>query len=142
MTDPILLRSWKESRLFLARRMRTTKGLLRLSGLLVQMLMNGLRRWQQRWRQRLAVLRRTRKMLSWMLKNMLHGEESDSLMRMSCLSDWRCICLMIRNILILILMILRRELMSAELLLRRSWRRLIRMQSICLRNTGRKCLTE
>lgn len=122
--------------------MRITKGLLRLSGLLVRMQTNGLRRWQQRWLMRLAVSRKMRRMLLLMLKSMLHGEESDSLMRMNCLSDLRCICLTIRNILILILMILRKELMSAALLLRRSWHRLILTQYRCLRNTENRCLTE
>lgn len=47
-----------------------------------------------------------------------------------------------KNILILILMILRKELMSAVWLLRRSWHRLILTQSRCLKNTERKCLTD
>ena len=142
LTDLILLRRGKESRLFLVMYMRTTKGLLRLSGLLVQMQTNGLRRWQQRWLMRLAVSRKMRRMLLLMLKSMQHGEESDSLMRMSCLSDLRCICLMIKNIRILILMILRKELMNAVWLSRRSLHRLILTQSRCLKNTERKCLTE
>ena len=113
-----------------------------VSGLLVQMQMNGLRRWQQRWLMRLAVSRKMRRMLLLMLKSMLHGEESDSLMRMTCLSGLKCICLTIKNIRILILMILRKELMNAAWLLRRSWHRLILMQFRCLRNTERKCLTD
>ena len=141
-TIPLALRRGKESRLFLVMYMRTTKGLLRLSGLLVQMQTNGLRRWQQRWLMRLAVSRKMRRMLLLMLKSMQHGEESDSLMRMSCLSDLRCICLMIKNIRILILMILRKELMNAVWLSRRSLHRLILTQSRCLKNTERKCLTE
>lgn len=138
----ILSRRGKKSRLFLARYMRTTKDLQKLSGLLVQMQTNGLRRWQQRWLMRLEVSRKMRRMLLLMLKSMLHGEESDSLMRMTCLSGLKCICLTIKNILILILMILRKELMSAVWLLRRSWHRLILTQSRCLKNTERKCLTD
>ena len=141
-TDHILSRTGKKSRLFLARYMRTTKDLQKLSGLLVQMQTNGLRRWQQKWLMRLAVSRKMRRMLLLMLKSMLHGEESDSLMRMTCLSGLKCICLTIKNILILILMILRKELMSAVWLLRRNWHRLILTQSRCLKNTERKCLTD
>ena len=47
-----------------------------------------------------------------------------------------------KNILILILMILRKELMNAVWLSRRSWHRLILTQSRCLKNTERKCLTD
>ena len=74
LTDLILSRR-KKSRLFLARYMRIMKDLLRLSGLLAKMQMNGLRKWQQRWLMRLAVSRKMRRMLLLMLKSMLHGEE-------------------------------------------------------------------